>query len=60
MKMIKEGRRPELPDKLDEHLKGLIASCWDPNPEKRPDFKSIFHRFVASKECSSQVAHVAT
>ena len=60
VKMIKEGRRPELPDTLDEHLKGLITSCWDPNPEKRPNFKSICQglSLVASNECSSQVAHM--
>ena len=52
--IIKEGKRPELPDSLDEHLKGLIASCWDQDPKKRPNFKSICQRldFVAS-----QVAH---
>ena len=60
VKMIKEGRRPELPDTLDEHLKGLIASCWDPSPEERPNFKCICQglSLVASNECSSQVAHM--
>jgi serine/threonine protein kinase len=41
--LIKKGERPELPEALDEHLKGLITSCWDEDPKKRPNFESICH-----------------
>jgi hypothetical protein len=51
VKQIKEGGRPTLPKTLDEHLKGLITSCWDDNPEKRPSFEDVCKSldFIRSK-----------
>ena len=43
MAMIEAGDRPELPADLDEELRGLITSCWDSDPNKRPEFEDICH-----------------
>ena len=41
--MVKNGERPVLPDDLSEDLKGLIKSCWDPEPCNRPSFEKLCH-----------------
>lgn len=41
VKMIQEGDRPVLSEALDSNLRGLITSCWDKDPEKRPSFEII-------------------
>ncbi|KAG0605665.1 hypothetical protein M758_9G078400 [Ceratodon purpureus] len=38
---IKAGERPELPNDLDQGLKGLITKCWHADPKKRPNFSDI-------------------
>ena len=43
LKQIEAGVRLELPGELDNDLKGIITSCWDPDPNKRPNFQSICH-----------------
>ncbi|KAG0617827.1 hypothetical protein M758_4G018000 [Ceratodon purpureus] len=41
LEMIKKGERPKLPETLADHFKGLIASCWEEDPKKRPSFEKI-------------------
>jgi len=40
------GRRPKLPNDMDESLKDLIERCWHPTPSQRPTFREIVdHEF---------------
>ena len=41
LEQIDAGVRPELPGELVDDLKAVITSCWDPDPYKRPMFKTI-------------------
>lgn len=45
---VKNGERPVLPDDLSEVLKGLIKSCWDPEPYNRPSFEKLCHILTVS------------
>jgi serine/threonine protein kinase len=33
--------RPKIPENLNRDVKGLIERCWDGDPNKRPDIKTI-------------------
>lgn len=44
-----ENRRPLLPQNSPPKLKQLIKSCWDKDPEKRPDFDFIIDAFETGK-----------
>lgn len=39
--LVLKGDRPELPPDLDPLVRGIITSCWDPIPSKRPSFEDI-------------------
>ena len=43
LEQIDAGVRPDLPGELDDDLNGVITSCWDSDPNKRPNFQSICH-----------------
>ena len=38
---IKDGLRPRLPDNCSDYLKFIITSCWELNPENRPNFSDL-------------------
>ncbi|KAG0555597.1 hypothetical protein KC19_12G180600 [Ceratodon purpureus] len=46
--------KQELPDELDPKLRGLIESCWERDPNKRPTFEVICHLLNDAR--SSQLA----
>lgn len=41
MKVINNGQRPELSQKIPDAFKNLITKCWAEIPEERPSFKDI-------------------
>ncbi|KAG0555603.1 hypothetical protein KC19_12G181100 [Ceratodon purpureus] len=46
--------KQELPGELDPKLRGLIESCWERDPNKRPTFEAICHLLNDAR--SSQLA----
>ena len=49
VKIINEGRRPELPDTCSNGLKSLIHDCWCLDYSKRPTFLDIYKRLTNLK-----------
>ena len=41
---VMSGERPQFPGPIKPGLKKLIEDCWSQDPEKRPDFHTIFHK----------------
>jgi serine/threonine protein kinase len=41
LKHIRDGRRPELPDRCPPRLASLIKRCWELEPRSRPGFPEI-------------------
>jgi serine/threonine protein kinase len=41
LKHIRDGGRPELPDRCPRRLASLIKRCWQLEPRSRPDFPEI-------------------
>jgi serine/threonine protein kinase len=39
--LVLSGTRPELPAILSERLRRLLESCWQTDPEQRPNFEEI-------------------
>jgi serine/threonine protein kinase len=52
LEQIEAGVRPELPGELDDGLRGVITSCWDTDPNNRPNFESICYvlDYIRSKQ----------
>ncbi|CAK9877657.1 unnamed protein product [Sphagnum jensenii] len=40
-KRIKDGLRPDIPERCPEQLSTLIKKCYHPNPAERPSFRKI-------------------
>ena len=38
---ISNGKRPEIPKNVDEEWKNLIITCWNQEPDLRPNFTQI-------------------
>ena len=39
--VVKNGKRPEIPQDCPASLRKLIVQCWDGEPAKRPKFSEI-------------------
>jgi hypothetical protein len=40
-KKIKDGLRPNMPEKCPKQLSNLVQACYDPDPKARPSFPNI-------------------
>ncbi|KAG0630105.1 hypothetical protein M758_1G154500 [Ceratodon purpureus] len=60
MAKIEAGERPELPADLDEGWRGLITTCWDSDPSKRPEFEDICHVLGIIRSSKPHVASNGT
>jgi len=38
---VLEGKRPEVPHVCPELYQKMMARCWHPKPEKRPDMSEV-------------------
>lgn len=49
VEFLKDGHRLERLENMNENLYEILTSCWDVDPEARPDFKELekkFHEFI--------------
>nr|PNR46814.1 hypothetical protein PHYPA_013934 [Physcomitrium patens] len=49
---IKDGLRPDLPDNLPDCLRFCIESCWNLDPQQRPNFQNICRMLTVAKAVS--------
>jgi hypothetical protein len=47
--VLMHDARPMIPDTVSGALRALIVECWDRNPDSRPTFDQIVHRFVRDR-----------
>lgn len=45
--VAKDGLRLEIPSQVPSEIALIIQSCWEKDPHKRPDFKSLHASFSA-------------
>lgn len=48
-RVLMHNARPLIPDTVGGALRALIVECWDRNPDARPTFDQIVHRFVRDR-----------
>ena len=46
--ILRDGKRPELPQGMDQWLRHLIQNCWHQDPSQRPTFDDIVNVFKAN------------
>jgi serine/threonine protein kinase len=45
MRQIMQGTRPQLPSEIDFRVGKIMKKCWSAEPNERPSFGKIFHKF---------------
>lgn len=40
-RVVREHLRPPLPDRLDRTVRNIITSCWEANPDNRPEWSEV-------------------
>jgi serine/threonine protein kinase len=60
MRLVVEGKFPEIPGWIPAFVFQLISECWSVNPTKRPTFSDIqeilrSNDFMINQECDSAV-----
>jgi len=50
--IVNKGKKPKVPKGTNKELKSLMKDCWKTEPEKRPEFKTIYERLTLMKEIS--------
>eukprot|EP01089_Gocevia_fonbrunei_P007802 TRINITY_DN1909_c0_g3_i1.p1 TRINITY_DN1909_c0_g3~~TRINITY_DN1909_c0_g3_i1.p1 ORF type:complete len:524 (+),score=95.03 TRINITY_DN1909_c0_g3_i1:65-1636(+) len=53
--VVKNSKRPDLPNSLPRGLVKIIKSCWDTVPSKRPSFEEMLSSQVFEKSIVEQV-----
>lgn len=48
-KIVVQDYRMEMPKDTPKPVKELVALCWQKEPDKRPDFKTVFNTLKAVK-----------
>ena len=59
--MLRDGKRPIIPDNTNEEYVKLIEDCWQFEPKNRPTFGQIVKRLkkIINKEKKSRQASVS-
>lgn len=52
---ILDGKRPEIPDYVDQEWRSLISECWKQDPELRPDISTICDLLESSEFVNSKI-----
>ena len=47
--LLKNNKRPELPEDTPENLRKLIEKCWSAEPEERYSFDQIIYKMIKKK-----------